>query len=92
MTITVSISQFRKNIADYLAKAKNGYTIILKDEKKEQEIGKLVGKKSFDPEGFEKALNAAAGVFSAQNHPEWRTKKAIISWVNKSRLDADRKF
>lgn len=92
MTIIVSISQFRKHIADYIAKAKGGHTIILKDEKKDKEIGELVGRKSFDREAFEKVLKAAAGTLSSRNHPEWKMKKDIISWVRKSRLAADRKF
>lgn len=92
MTITVSISQFRQNISDYLEKAKAGNTIVLKDEKKGEEIAQVVGKKKFDPESFGRALKAAAGTFTAKNHPEWRTKKQVISWVEKSRAEADRSF
>lgn len=92
MTITVSISQFRRNIAQYLAKAKDGYTIILKDEKKNEEIGQLIGKKKFDPEAFGKALKDAAGVFTAENHPEWKTKKDVTRWLRNTRKSSDRTF
>lgn len=92
MTITVSISDFRQNISDYLARVKAGDTVILKDEKKNEEIAQLTGTKKFDSDAFGKALRKAAGVFTAENHPEWRTKRDVIRWVEKSRAAADRTF
>lgn len=49
-------------------------------------------KKKFNPITFGKALKQATGVFTAQNHPEWQTKKDVIKWLEKTRLDADRNF
>lgn len=92
MTYTISISQFRQNIADYISKAKEGHTIVLKDDKKNQEIAHVVGKKTFNPEAFAKALEAAAGVFTAENHPEWRTKKDVTRWLRQTRKASDRTF
>ncbi|OGG02294.1 hypothetical protein A2W14_01020 [Candidatus Gottesmanbacteria bacterium RBG_16_37_8] len=92
MNITVSISEFRQNISEYLAKARAGDTIILKDNKKNEEVAEIVGSKKWDPIAFRKALHEAAGVFTAKNHPEWRTKRDVIRWVEKSRKDAERKF
>jgi antitoxin (DNA-binding transcriptional repressor) of toxin-antitoxin stability system len=92
MTITVSITQFRQNIADYLAKAKEGYTILLKDEKKDEPVAELTGKRKFNLERFKKTLKKTAGTFSAKNHPEWRTKKNVIKWLEKSRQVAERTF
>jgi len=92
MTIVVSISQFRQNIADYLEKVKAGNTVILQDERKEQQIAKLVGKKMFNPQSFENALKAAVGVFTDRDHPEWKTKDAVIRWLEQERKSADRIF
>jgi antitoxin (DNA-binding transcriptional repressor) of toxin-antitoxin stability system len=92
MTLNVSVGQFRQNIAEYIAKAKEGHTVILVDEKKGQQLAKIVGTKKFDPVAFGKALKSAAGVFSAKNHPEWRTKKDVIKWVEQGRKAADRSF
>lgn len=92
MTIVVSISQFRQHIADYIEKARSGNTVILQDEKKGQEIIQLVGKKTFNPETFGKALTAALGVFTDENHPEWKTKEDVIKWVEEGRKSADRIF
>lgn len=92
MTLTVSVSQFRQNIASYIEKAKRGDIVVLKDEKKGQQLVQLVGKKKFDPDAFGKALKAASGVFSAKNHPEWKTKRDVINWVRESRRAADRRF
>ncbi|MBI4096105.1 MAG: hypothetical protein HY425_00115 [Candidatus Levybacteria bacterium] len=92
MTLTVSVSQFRQHLSDYIAKAKDGYTVILKDEKKNEEIVQLLPRKKFDPEAFEKSLDRAAGVFTAENHPEWATKKDVVNWLKKTRKNFDRKF
>ncbi len=92
MNVVVSISQFRQNIASYIEKAKRGDTVILKDEKKGQQVVQLVRKKKFEPETFGKALKAASGVFSAKNHPEWKTKSNVVKWVEKGRKAADRSF
>lgn len=92
MTITVSISQFRQNISDYLEKAKAGNIIVLKDEKKGEEVAQVVGKKQFDLDSFKKTLRKVAGTFTAENHPEWRTKRDVIRWVEQGRKAADRSF
>lgn len=92
MTITVSISEFRQNISDYLARVKAGDTLVLKDEKKGEEVAEVIGKKKFDLERFKKAINRGAGVFTAKNHPEWRTKRDVIRWVERERAKADRTF
>lgn len=92
MTITVSISQFRQNISDYLAQVKAGDILILKDEKKDEEVAEVIGKKKWDAETFGKALQKAVGVFTTKNHPEWRTKKDVIRWVERERARADRTF
>lgn len=92
MTIVVSISQFRQHIAEYIAKAKEGHAVIIKDKKKDQKIVELVGKKHFNPKTFGQALKNAAGIFTAENHPEWTTKQEVINWVQKGRKAADRNF
>lgn len=92
MTLIVSVSQFRQHISYYISKAKEGHTVILKDEKRGDEIVKLVTRKKFNPEIFAEALREASGVFTNQQHPEWQTKKDIIRWVEKTRLTADRSF
>lgn len=92
MAITVSISQFRQNISDYLSSVKAGNMIILKNEKKGEEIAKIVGKKKFDLESFKRTLRKTAGTFTAENHPEWRTKRDVIRWVEAGRKAADRTY
>lgn len=92
MTITVSISQFRQNISDYLDQARAGTTIILKDEKRGEDVAEIVGKKKFDMVSFKQTLRKVAGTFTAKNHPEWRTKRDVIRWVEKTRKAADRTF
>lgn len=92
MTLTVSISQFRNNIADYLDKAIEGNRVIIRDEKKNTAIAELTKTKSFDKDAFERSLRKASGVFTAENHPEWRTKTDVINWVRKNRLANQRSF
>lgn len=92
MTLTVSISQFRQHISDYIAKVQEGHIVILKDEKKDQQMVQLASKKEFNPQTFGKALAQACGIFTAENHPEWKTKKDVIHWVERQRSASDRNF
>lgn len=92
MTLTVSISEFRNNMSDYLDKVTSGTRVLIRDSKKDKTIAQITPSTSFDPEAFEKALDRAAGVFTAKNHPEWRTKKDIINWLRETRKNFDRKF
>lgn len=92
MTLNVSVGQFRQNVAEYIAKAKEGHTIVLIDEKKGQQLAQIVGTKKFDPEAFGKALKSSAGVFTAKNHPEWASKTKVSNWVHRNRLKDERTF
>lgn len=92
MTLTVSISQLRNNIADYLEKVIEGNRVIIRDEKKDTVIAELTKAKSFDKDTFERSLRKAAGVFSAENHPEWKRKTDVVEWVRKNRLANQRSF
>ena len=92
MTITVSISEFRNNISDYIARAQAGHIIVLKDEKKNVEVAQVFGKKKFDPIAYEKALRQIAGTFSAKRHPEWATRAKVEKWLRKTRMNAERRF
>jgi len=92
MTLTVSISEFRNNLSDYLNKVSTGTRLLIKDEKKNKLLAEVVGKKEFDPEAYERAMRKAAGVFTAEKHPEWRTKKDVINWLRQSRLADERHF
>lgn len=92
MTVIVSVGQFRQHIASYLAKAEAGNLVIVKDEKRDQQIAQLSGKKRFDPDAFGKVLKTASGILTAQQHPAWKTKQDVIKWVKQGRLSADRIF
>jgi len=92
MITTVSISDFRRNLSKYLTKAKDGKDIVLKDEKKGEIIAKITIDKQFDRTSFMQTLHKTAGIFTAEKHPEWKTKKDVMSWVRKSRQEADRIF
>ncbi len=92
MTLIVSVSQLRNNMAEYLEKVKRGNRVLIRDEKKDITIAELTPTKSFDPEAFGKALKIASGIFTAKNHPEWRTKKDVIKWLEAERKAWDRSF
>ena len=92
MTLTVSISEFRNNMSDYLDKVSRGNQVLIRNDKKDISIAQINPVRSFDAEAFGKALDRAAGVFTAKNHPEWATKKDVVSWLRKTRKNFDRKF
>lgn len=92
MTITVSISEFRQNISHYVSLAQEGYVIVLKNGKKGQNLVEVVKRPKFDLHTFEKALENASGVFTVENHPEWKTKADVSKWLRTERSKADRHF
>jgi len=92
MAITVSVSDLRNNISNHLEKVMQGTRVLVRDEKRNITIAEIIHTSSFDKNSYEKALQKAAGIFSAENHPEWKTKKDITQWVNKSRLSDQRSF
>lgn len=79
-------------MSDYLDKVMSGNRVLIRDDKKDKTIAQITPTLSFDPEAFEKALNNAAGVFTAENHPEWKTKKDVANWLRKTRKNFDRQF
>lgn len=92
MTITVSISEFRNNISDYLAYVRAGDKIVLRDKKKNEDVAELVGKKKFDYKEYKAMLKRVAGTFTAKKHPEWRTRKDVEKWLRETRMNAERHF
>lgn len=92
MTLTVSVSQFRQHIAEFLAKAEAGNLVIVKDERRDQQVAQLSGKKGFNSDAFGKALKEASGILTPEHHPEWKKERDVIKWVKQGRLSADRHF
>jgi hypothetical protein len=92
MTHVVSISDLRKNIADYVDRVWAGDEVLIKDEKKDITKVRMTKVAGYDKVRYEKALRRVAGIFTAKNHPEWRTKKDIVNWLNNSRKADERTF
>lgn len=92
MTITVSISQFRQNVSDYLQKVREGHRVTLRDAKRDEIVASIVPEKRFDPKAFRSAMYKAAGIFTAKNHPEWATRRRVEQWLRKGRLADERTF
>ncbi len=38
------------------------------------------------------ALEATAGILSAEDHPEWETSEKVAAWVRESRQQSDRRI
>ncbi|OGH20109.1 MAG: hypothetical protein A3D74_03440 [Candidatus Levybacteria bacterium RIFCSPHIGHO2_02_FULL_37_13] len=92
MTLTVSVSQLRSNISEYLDRVSKGARLLVNDEKRGKTIAHITKAQTFDKDAYEKKLRKVAGIFTAENHPEWKTKADVISWVRKNRLANERKF
>jgi len=92
MVITVSISDLRNNIAQYLEQVTKGTRVFIRDEKRDKIIAQISQNTSFNPVSYEKALRKAAGIFTADNHPEWKSREDVARWLTKTRLASDRKF
>jgi antitoxin (DNA-binding transcriptional repressor) of toxin-antitoxin stability system len=92
MTLTVSVSELRNNISNYLEKVMKGTRVLVRDEKRDITIAEIIHTATFDKETYEKALRKAAGTFSSDNHPEWTGQEDIVDWITKSRLSDQRSF
>lgn len=92
MNTTVSVSQLRGNISHYLEKAMRGTKVLVRDDKKNRMIAQITSTQSFNKDAYEKAFRKAAGIFTAENHPEWETKSDIIKWLKNSRVSDERTF
>ena len=55
MTLTVSISEFRNNMSEYLNKVSRGNQVLIRDDKKDISIAQINPVQSFDPEAFEQS-------------------------------------
>ncbi len=92
MTVTVSVSQLRNNIANYLDRVVKGSRVLIRDEKRGVTIAQITRSTFFDKDIYEETLRRAAGIFTAENHPEWSTKSKVTKWVTKNRLSDERTF
>lgn len=92
MTLTVSVSDLRNNISNYLEKVMKGTRVAVRDEKRGITIAEIIQTSTFDKDTYEKTLRKAAGIFSAENHPEWSTQRNVSNWVTKNRLSDERAF
>lgn len=66
--------------------------MVVCDEKRGINIAEIIHTSTFDKDTYEKILQKAHGVFSAENHPEWSTKQKVSKWVAKNRLSDHRSF
>jgi len=92
MITTVSISDFRENTSLYLEQISRGDTIVIKDTKRNRVVAHVNSAPAFHAKTYRETLRKVAGSISAKRHPEWRTRKAITTWLINSRLADDRTF
>lgn len=96
MTWTVSISDFRNDLAEYLVRVQKGDELLIKDDKKDKEIVRVVPIEKFSQKqyaaDYRAMLKQVAGTFTAKRHPEWATKKKVEKWLRETRMNAERSF
>lgn len=92
MTFTVSVSELRSNISLYLERVMQGSSVIIRDEKRNVSIAQITRTSIFDKDLYTKTLKKAAGIMTANDHPEWKTKANVVKWLTKSRLSDERVF
>ena len=92
MMITVSVSEFRNNLASYLSRVLQGTKLLIKDDKRKVEFAEVKRMQTFDKESYLKALERARGTFAKERHPEWASLKRVESWLRSTRRQSDRIF
>ena len=95
MTHVISISDLRNSLSDYLFKVKLGDSLVIKDEKKDEEIAEIIPRKKFDQKkyaaSYKRMLKNLKGI-SAKDHPEWATRAKVEKWLRQTRMNAERSF
>lgn len=92
MTITVSVSELRNNISEYLDRAMGGDKVLIRDEKRNLAVAQMSQAPTFDSDRYGKILQKVAGTLTAANHPEWKTIKSTNDWLTRTRLSDERVF
>lgn len=93
MTVTVSFTDFRDNLSDYARQARQGMTVIVKDNKRDEELIRVTGGRNWNPQAYKAMLKRMlANPISAKDHPEWATRRSVEAWLRKSRIADERKF
>ncbi|PIS22021.1 hypothetical protein COT50_04165 [candidate division WWE3 bacterium CG08_land_8_20_14_0_20_41_10] len=92
MTVTASVTQLRDNMSWYMDSVSKGTSVLVRDKRKNIEIAKIVSSQGYDKDAYQRTLKKVAGVFTAEKHPQWETKKAIGEWLENSRQQSERSF
>jgi antitoxin (DNA-binding transcriptional repressor) of toxin-antitoxin stability system len=84
----VNVTDLRDNLADWidLVRYKGESLNIMRRGK----VVALMLPKQRDEDNYAKVVKKAAGVFSAEKHPEWSGLDDIVKWVNKGRKLSER--
>ena len=92
MPLTVSVSQLRNNLSDYLDKVSNGTSVLVRDEKRNVTIAEINKTTSFNKDTYAQVLKKSAGILSEKDHPEWKTQQKVTDWLVNSRQADERSF
>ena len=77
MPLTVSVSQLRNNLSEYLEKSMKGTRVLLRDEKRDITIAEINQTSSFNKDTYEQVLKKSHGILSEKEHPEWKTQQKV---------------
>lgn len=93
MTHVVSISDFRQDMSYYIGLVSRGDTVVLKDNKKNEEILQMTKTHKWDPVAYRAMLKKiSANPISAKDHPEWATLTKVNKWLGETRKNSNRDF
>lgn len=70
--MTVSVSEFRKNLSDYLEKVKEGEEIVVRDEREREDLAELRPPEEKNWDEIMKAVEKAYGMWADIPEDEWK--------------------
>lgn len=78
MATTVSVSEFRRNLSDWLERAREGEKVIVRDEREREDVAEVrpAEKKNWDE--IMKAVEETRGMWADIPEREWRASRRRI--------------
>lgn len=93
MTQIVSVSDFRQDISKYFDMVEQGDVVVVRDEKKGEDLVKITHAQNWNPAAYGKMLQKlAANPISAKDHPEWATRAKVNKWLRQTRASWNREL
>lgn len=79
MATTVSVSEFRRNLSDWLERAREGERIVVRDEREREDVAELRPAEEKNWDEIMKAVEELRGSWSEEDYRAWKKRKTRMT-------------